>query len=564
MRPPFPSRLLLAATALALPMPAAGQTVPRPPATEPSRVQQNLQLTPGMPALDTDSLITMPDETGQPQPLKAGAHFTLRGVELKQNSAMHEAELQSEYTDYIGKDVNLATLNEIASRLTARYRNEGFILSRAILPPQRIKDGVVTFTVIEGYVNQVVFDGPLQPTALLRSYAEKIRAMRPLSTDQLERYLLLMQDLPGITARAVLQPSASAPGASDVIITVSQEYTDGAVNIDNRGTRYLGPIQGGITHNFNNVLGVHDRTQLRYITTSDPGELRFFQISHDEQIGTEGTRATVLATRTRTRPGYRLEPFDVDGFDTLLSGSVMHPFVRTRKENLYGNASFDHRTTESAALGLPLYGDRLNVARMGAAYDVVDSTTAVNRVAAQVSKGFGWNDNIRPDLRSRAGGKTAFWKANGQISRLQPLATAFNLFVAAQGQVSSAALLSAEQFGIGGAQFGSAYDPSEITGDMGGAARAELQYNPAPVFSWMETSQFYGFYDIGQVRNRNAQAGQRARVSLASAGAGTRFNLTDRLSGSLEVATPLTKKVAANAPRNGNDTRVFFSVAYRY
>ena len=554
---------LISAIPLLLPTAALAQ-VPRPPAAEPSRVQQNLHLEQGLPPVFSNGLVTLSDDNGKQKALSGGARFRLQGVDIRQNSALSGGDLKDIYAPFIGQEVNLATLNDIASRITARYRNEGYILSRAIVPPQRIKDGVVTFTIIEGYVNQVVVEGPLPPTPLLQSYADKIRSARPLSTATLERYLLLMQDLPGITARAVLQPSASMPGASDVIITMEQKHTDGAVNLDNRGTRYLGPVQGGVTYNFNNVLGVHERTQLRYITTSDPGELRFFQISHDEQIGSEGTRATVLATRTRTRPNYRLEAFDIDGFDTLYSANVQHPFLRSRQENFYGNASFDHRKTESSALGLPLYGDRLNVARMGAAYDVVDAITAVNRVAAQLSKGFGWADNVRPNLRSRANGKTDFWKATAQLSRLQPLSSAFNLYGAAQAQIASAALLSAEQFGIGGAQFGSAYDPSEITGDSGVAARAELQYNSAPVFDWLDSSQFYGFYDIGGVRNRHVQAGQRSRISLASLGVGTRFNLLERLSGSMELAKPLTKQVSANAPRNGNDTRVFFSLAYRF
>ena len=53
-------------------------------------------------------------------------------------------------------------------------------------------------------------------------------------------------------------------------------------------------------------------------------------------------------------------------------------------------------------------------------------------------------------------------------------------------------------------------------------------------------------------------------MTLASAGGGVRFNVTEWLSGSLEVAVPLTGKVAAdelNEDGSGDDVRVFGSLA---
>lgn len=557
--------LVATTSALVLASEASAQTPPRTPSAEPARIENNLRNLPSRQDMP-DGLITVPDDkTGAAKPIKGGASFTLTGIDVKQASAFSADELKDVYAADIGKPATLETLSAIAARITAKYRNAGFILTRAIVPPQKIKGGVATITVVEGFVDQVVFEGSEKPSTLLREYAERIRASRPLNTEALERYLLLMQDLPGLSAKAVLRPSASVPGASDVVITLAQKHVDGSVQIDNRGTRYLGPVQGGLTLNANNLLGWHDRTQLRGVTTvPQTSELRFFQLSHDEQVDSEGTRLTVSAARTRTRPSYRLKNFDIEGHDSIYSAALMHPLVRSRKENLYATAMFDHRQTESKTLGRQLYGDRLNVARIGTAYDVVDRFTAVNRLETQISKGFGWNDNIDPRVRSRAVGRTDFWKATAQANRLQPLSSDFSLFVGAQGQVASAALLSAEQFGVGGANFGSAYDPSEITGDSGVATRTELQYNPLLRSEILTAFQFYGFYDVGTVYNRNPAAGQKRRVSLASTGLGLRFNILEPLSGSLEVAQPLTRDVSTAAPRNGDDPRVFFSLAYRF
>lgn len=534
------------------------------PSAQPGRVQQELRIEPERPAVGGATVITVPDEAGADKSLQDGATFKLNGVQIKNSTAFTEQELRPEYADRIGKEASLRTLNEIAAKITAKYRNAGYILSRAVVPPQRIANGVVTIQIIEGSVNQVIFEGDGANSAFLNDIAGKIRSAKPLNAATLERYLLLIQDLPGMTARAVLRPSPKVPGTSDVVVTLKQKTVDGSVTVDNRGTRYLGPVEGGLTVNANNVLGLQERTQFRGALTADPSELQFFQISHDEWLDTEGTKLTVSAGRTRTRPNYTLEVFDLDGVDTTYSALVSHPFIRSRQSNLFGSFGFDIRNTDTESLNTELYGDRLRVARLGGAYDFVDAGSAINRFDTQLSKGFGWDDDTSPHIRSRVNGDTNFWKWTGSANRLQPLAGPFTLYFAATGQWAANNLLSAEQFGIGGANFGSAYDPSEITGDSGMAGRIEFQYTRNGDIEYIPTYQLYTFYDVGEVWTRNPAAGLNDSESLASAGLGVRFNVMEPVSGNLEVAMPMTRDVNANLPNHGDDPRVFFSLAYRY
>lgn len=549
---------------LCVPSLAFAAVPPATPASEPARIQENLRLDKERPDVGGASIITLPDERAKQKTIKSSTTFKLKNIDVRNASVFTQDELKQEYADKLGEKVSLKDLYAIADSITARYRNAGYILSRAVVPPQRIKGGNATINIVEGFVDQVVIEGDNADSSLLRAYGDKIKNAKPLNTETLERYLLLIQDLPGMTARAVLRPSPTVSGASDVVISVSDKKVDGSLAFDNRGTRYIGPYQGALTVNANNMFGIYDRTQFRGSLTANPSELQFFQVSHDEQIGTEGTKGTISAAHTQTQPNFRLKPFDIEGNDTLLSASVLHPFVRSRQTNLFGNASFDIRNTSSSTFNVPLYDDRLKVGRIGGSYDFVDRFTAVNRIDAQLSKGFGWDDNSGSNLRSRSNGRTSFWKFNAQANRLQTISGPFGVYVSSTGQLASNALLSAEQFGLGGAQFLSAYDPSEVTGDSGVAGRMELQYSKSGEYQYLTAYQLYGFYDIGKVWTRNPAAGLKDSVSLASAGAGVRFNIMAPISGSFEVSTPLTKKVNANQPRNGGDTRAFFSLAYRY
>ncbi len=76
-----------------------------------------------------------------------------------------------------------------------------------------------------------------------------------------------------------------------------------------------------------------------------------------------------------------------------------------------------------------------------------------------------------------------------------------NFYVAGTAQTNfGQRLLSPEQFGVGGSEFGRGYDPSEITGDKGFAVKTELQYNRIHTFKdYAVPTQYYAFWDFGKV-----------------------------------------------------------------
>ncbi len=543
-------------------MPGLAEAQIRPPTTtQPGQVQQHLQIQEERPAVSEEPLITLPEEGGKHKALKGEATFILKGIDFENVTVFKKEDFLPDYEAYLGKEVSLSTLHEIAFKITAQYRNAGYILSKAVVPPQQIgKDGIAKIRIVEGYINKVVFEG-VPATGLLAKYADHIRNAKPLDAKMLERYLLLMNDLPGVTAHAVLRPATDAPGASDVIITISEKSVDGSVTLDNRGTRFMGPIQAGVTVNANNMLGLYDRTQFHGVMTAQENELRYGQVTHEEQLDSDGTKVALSAGYTRTHPTYTLDPFDVQGWDRVYSVNVSHPFIRSRQSNLYGNIQFDAHDTAVDVLTTQLYDDHLRVLRGGGSYDFIDMFSGVNKMQATLAQGLSW-DTSSSDVLSRANGQTNFFKGTAQVSRLQTIKGPFDFYIAGSGQWSADSLLIGEQFGIGGVDFGSAYDPSELTGDSGAAGRAEIRYNRNGDFVLIPSYQLYTFYDIGKVWNRDTPTGSTA--SLADAGFGFRFNAEAPLSGALEFAAPLTKVVAADGTRDGYDPRVFFSLAYRY
>ncbi len=214
--------------------------------------------------------------------------------------------------------------------------------------------------------------------------------------------------------------------------------------------------------------------------------------------------------------------------------------------------------------------DKIRSVRLGLNYDKADSSEGINQALFEYSfgiRGLGASDYSNP-LKSRADGKPDYQKLTVNLSRKQelgyfsPSLSKFSVNAALMGQHSNAGLLSSEECGIGGQQFGRAYDSSEITGDSCLAASLELRFTPDTGGTPIKYAQFYGFYDGGTTTNETPLSATDPKTkSLTSAGFGVRFGLGQYLSGSIEAAKPLTRIVANKGNENA---RIFASLSVRF
>jgi hemolysin activation/secretion protein len=487
--------------------------------------------------------------------------FVLKSVAVDGATVFTDAQLKATYKNKIGETISLLDAREIAKKITDLYRKNGYILSQAVIPAQDLKNGVLKVRVVEGFVGAVVIDGTSLSAGqkkVIQAYADKINATRPVKTQDLERYLLLMNDLPGATVTGLLRPSANNVGSADLVLKVNDKAFEGAYTLDNRGSKYIGPWQHSVNIGANSLLGMYDQTQLRLNTTSPTTELRAFELSHSELLDSEGTELSLRASHTHTEPGDTLKPLQIVGDSDLYEIKVSHPFIRSRQENLVSRISFElHNSDTNVFKDVDFTEDRLRIARVGSNYNFIDDYQGNNFFDLQVSQGMNvFNASEDGVDRTNAIGESDFTKLNFDISRLQGLTNQLSLLAAASSQYSFDPLLVAEQFSVGGSEFGRAYDPAEVLGDSGIAGKLELRLDNQIGDEYLQDIQFYTYYDLGRVWLRNVPTAANDKKSIASAGFGARTNLTDNFSGNLEVAFPLTKP-ASNQSGDGKDPRVF-------
>lgn len=492
--------------------------------------------------------------------------FVLKGIILSGNHIYSDKQIAILYKDKLNKEISVTDLFAIVQDITNFYRNNGYIISRAILPPQHVKGGVVHIQIVEGFIDKVEITGkPKWSKCLIQGMGEKIKANPPLQISRMEKYLLLANEVPGAQVRAVLSPSPNKTGAADLSLLTELKTASGYFSYDNYGTRYIGPQQMTANIAFNSFARSGDATQFTMTKTPKGTELTFMDLNYNVPVDDNGTRMTFGATRATTHPLFVLTDTPTTGVNANYYASISVPIIRERAQSLTFQANVGYLDSEVNILGEELYTDHLRNLGLSAFYNFADRFYGANSVFIDMRQGlpiFGYSNDTNPStaLTSRPGGYASYTKFDAQMTRLQAIKGAFSLYGTLRGQYAFQPLLASEQFSFGGSQLGRGYDVAELIGDKGAAGGIELRYDLA-IGRYLQSLQLYTFYDAGMIWNYNFISGTPRVQSATSTGFGTRFYFNKYITGNLMWTQVLTKEVASEGLiGDGWRPRVFFSV----
>ena len=178
--------------------------------------------------------------------------FVLAGLDVEGVTTYPPEEIEGLYSGRVGTEVTLAYVYEVAARLQKKYRDDGYFLTRAIIPPQVGRDGRLRIMVVEGFISAIQFQGTVgRVRNLIESYLEQVLNERPLKLQTLERYLLLAKDIPGVDVNGVLRPAPDQVGAAELVVTAERKRFDGMALVDNFGTDSTGKWQTAVSGSAN-------------------------------------------------------------------------------------------------------------------------------------------------------------------------------------------------------------------------------------------------------------------------------------------------------------------------
>ena len=465
-------------------------------------------------------------------------------------------ELQSQIQAQLGKKLSFGEMQQLADTVTRYLKNKGWILARAILPEQDISAGVLQIVVQSGQIESpadgsgidVVLKNELHIDAarIQKTFAAKVvnAPGKAVNAADLERALLLVNDLPGVKAVTTLERGQS-PGSTLLRVETEQGPRLSAnVWADNYGNRYTGLNRFNASGQWNNPLRLGD--QLGLMLTKTEG-VQLGSLNYSLPVGYSGLRTTVGASTMNYAIGQEQASLNSKGQANTSQLEASYPLLRGRELNLNMAAKVEQKELRDETAGLVTKDKRVLNQEISINGDRFDQFLGGGIFNYRLAKTFGQldltreaNDFINDQATSKAHGN--FQKWNYSLARLQKVTDALSFFISASGQLAEGNLDSSEKFILGGSSGVRAYPSGEGSGDQGWVSNMELRYDWASLRSlgWGDV-QLVAFYDTGHIQlQRNpwlpVEPNATGRNSYELSGAGVGLNLTKTGKYSVRIA----------------------------
>lgn len=421
------------------------------------------------------------DEPTRPALQPSAERFLLKAFRISGNSAYGEAELAALLQQYLGKEMGFADLESAAARLTRHYRERGYLVARAYLPAQQIKDGVVEIAVLEGRFGSVKLNNGsrVRDSVIGRHTAPLQGAL--VHELRLERKLLLLNDLPGVgEARATLSPGAKTGETALDVAVAGAPPVSGQVELDNHGNRFIGANRATARLALASPLGLGDALSAQFTKGFDG--LEYARAGYQVPLGGDGFKIGGAYATTRYQLRKSFGPLDATGESDSYTAEASYPLVRTRNHNLYLRMAYQLNEFEDRVGTLGTQIERNTRAlQAGLSGDARDGVLGGGISAFSLTYARGHLEFESPaaraadDASARTQGRSHKW--NLHVLRLQSLGVNTALFVSLAAQKANRNLDSSEKFALGGANGVRAYPQGEAAGDSGYLASAELRYS---------------------------------------------------------------------------------------
>lgn len=439
----------------------------------------------------------------------------VKNVRFTGASAFPESTLLELIQQDLNQELGFQDIQALAGRLAAYYRAKGYFLAQVLVPAQDISDGKLTFKVIEGRLTQR--PSRVAVTGQERSSTDRITntLLAPLTEgvglneSELERGILVLNDLPGIKTTVTVEPGEEPETVRLLTAVKEGQLLRGSVTFDNAGNRYTGSFRTGLNVFADNLTGQGDQAAMQ-ASKSVNGDFAYGRLAYTRPVGYSGLVLGLSAFSVDYTSGKELESLDAQGDAESFVFSMQYPLIRSRTSNLTLTSAYENRLVGSQTLGISVTDKRFDVTTLGMSGDRIDAWMGGGISSAGLSLTHGRLDLDRLPGTLAAdqginGPKTQgeYDKLNINATRLQSLTQTTVGQISFSGQYAKQNLDSGEKFSLGGPSGLKAYPAGEALGDRGFVLSTEVRTVLAKSIELGGVSigdiQFSAFYDMGKV-----------------------------------------------------------------
>ena len=425
------------------------------------------------------------------------------------NTVFDESQLQTLTIPYRDRTVRIDELENLRQQITHFYIDHGYINSGARILSNALKEGVLTFDIVEGKLDDVQIHGQER---LNENYIKnRLLNDEPLNiNDVKEKFQLLLTDPLISSMQGSLLPSAQSNRSILSIDVIRARPYQVTFFGNNYRPPSVGGEGGGVSSWVSNLTGLGDTLNFTFqasegtrlysggwsMPISDKGTLAYFNF-------TEGDSWVMESPADNT---------DITSKVHNIEGGISHPLIENLQRKLTIGSSFAVRQNDTRLLGNSFsFNEGVNSGHTQATV-VRFFQEHIERREAQVlalrsTFSVGLNAlGSTPQTNINFPSSEFFaWLGQGQYAH-QVLDNGSQFVWRGHVQVSNSSLLPIEQIAVGGINTVRGYRENELVRDEGFSNSVEFHY---PLFGEPNAKQVLSlvpFVDYGGAWNRNQSA----------------------------------------------------------
>ncbi len=482
-----------------------------------------------------------PYRPSEAERLRTTLRVFVRQIRITGNTVFTDEELAKIAAPFENRELTNVDLEELRQQLTRHYIDAGYINSGALIPDQKVAEGVIEYRIVEGRLTQTEVEGVVHFQQDYFTDRITLHAGPPLNVKTLEQELqILLRDPLVKSMNAQLVPG-ERPGEAVLKAKVEEAPRfDLGLVIDNKLSPALGDAKATLLGTVNNLVGRGDVLEGEFgYAEGVPYDFKVrYRVPvnvYDTALGVhyENTKAEVVEAP--------FNQLDIESKLETIGGQVSHPLYRTPDRQLIAAGVLERRETKTTLLGVPFsFSPGVNdgkavVSALRLVGDYVERGRS-QVIAARSTLSIGL-DAFGSTINAE-GPDSKFVAWLGQFQWVRRLSERDDqLRFRADLQLASAPLLPVEQYAVGGLDSVRGYRAFQLLRDRGYTASVEYRIPVVSDPATQSSLQFAAYVDTGYAKFKARE--NPGPSSLTGVGIGLIGNLGREFSAELYYAEGL-------------------------
>ena len=447
-----------------------------------------------------------------------------------------QKELDFLAADKLNNKLSFEDMQELALAATNHLRSQGYMTAIVYIPEQKFDDSAtLKLNVILGRFGDIVLTNKSELTdQRVLGYTYEIRPGQIITSKTLDKTLLVLNDIPGIIARASLEPGKH-PGTANIHLDVTTlEKEGGYISSDNYGSKSTGDWRFGGNYHYNNISHVGDQLQLNYLTSTH--DMDNYSVQYSLPLGRDGANSHIAYSRMNYGLGDKFTYMNADGYaDTFELGFTVPMYRSLMQSSFYDVVYRNRQLTDKMFNGVWNSGKSSDAVDLGF-HGYLRSDNSSFTYGLTHTTGEMYMDSEIAKATDLLGTSGWFNKTCLSTSFMRRLDERWNATLAVSGQYAYNNLDASEDFYGTGPNGVRAFSQGELSGDSGLLGTLEFTYTTG-----QPKLQLAAFIDAARIRYSKDPlpgSGENYR-NLAGAGLSMIWNESRDLYARLDWATPL-------------------------